>query len=355
MLMHGSGAPPLSTRHRRSWLSIVSSTAPGLVWDMGVPNFGRGALLQQHAATKIILFQNTHFGRGCTITFYSVRRMNDPVIQKLWHEVYGCNERDPWIPVWAFIFRCHKPDLDVINRMLPPGDHAAFYQAYVQCHLFAEPHRRFTDYACSVYREFRRHAPARGGFVLAIGLLSRTRVDAAAVADAAAACPEMPFLAALAHARTRTQFEHVLIQHSGAYASCKERYDARGWVEALVHYRFDELDSSKIAQPGMFTFLITVRRTAEHRNSWTTHPIHGGAFTIPAGHAEELSAVAWNDVLEHGRLPEGWRLITEGSTIGDVVRNMRRAHDANQLRSIRVDIEPGAPNSHVWVSYAKHG
>ena len=104
--------------------------------------------------------------------------MNDPVIQKLWHEVYGCNEGDPWIPVWAFIFRCHKPDLDVINRMLPPGDHAAFYQAYVQCHLFAEPHRRFTDYACSVYREFRRHAPARGGFVLAIGLLSRTRVDA---------------------------------------------------------------------------------------------------------------------------------------------------------------------------------
>ncbi len=226
-------------------------------------------------------------------------------------------------------------------------------------YLFTQSHRRFTDYACSVYREFRRHEPARGGFVLAVGLLLRMRVDVDAVVDAAAACPEKPFLAALVRANTSLEFGFVLIRQSRVYASCKERYDARKWIKALAHYHFEELGDDftlfKLAQHGMFTCLITVQHTMEHRDSWGTHPIHGGAFTIPVGDAKELSSAAWNDVLEHGRLPAGWRLITEGRTIDDVVQNMKRVYDANQLRSIRIAIEPGTRNNYVWVTYAQHG
>lgn len=150
-----------------------------------------------------------------------------------------------WHMAWV-LSDCIAPDFDAINKWLARGTAVGdsiklnTKKFYEQCSLNARenPADAFSYRACSIYREYARVDPVRGGVLHALGLLSQTPVDAAAVAGACKRCREKRLLVAFATANTRAEFEHAIVVCIDDYISLRDcgRLDLH--IRALMDRRF---------------------------------------------------------------------------------------------------------------------
>lgn len=112
----------------------------------------------------------------------------------------------------------------------------------------------------------------------------------------------------------------------------------------------------------MFTHLITVKKENDRRDGSSSHPYHGGSFTVPANDSF-FSRDTWNNVLQYGALPSGWSL-DSNCGIDHVVKHMKKELGEGKIESIRVtveyptflfpwDVPPRTCTA--WVTYAKRG
>ena len=144
------------------------------------------------------------------------------------------------------------PDFDEIDGWLGADDgwkdlRDNFYGA-IACRVFEDcVDSAFSDHSLSFYRAYFRIFPVKGAFAYALGLLARTPVDAAAIADVVVASGREDMkrlLLDLVHADTRAKFEHVLFQHFDDCVSLNQHCNKTLYrcFGAVLEHRFGTID-----------------------------------------------------------------------------------------------------------------
>lgn len=137
------------------------------------------------------------------------------------------------------------PDFDAINKWLARGNaNGPANRFYRLCSLVAleDFDNAFSARARSIYREYARIDPVHGGIFHALGLLSQTPVDVAAVTKACKRCRGKQLLVAFASANTRAEFEHEIVAHIDDYISLRDNGGLSTHIHTLMNHRFGPTD-----------------------------------------------------------------------------------------------------------------